>query len=142
MGNDPVTAYWRWLLTLPVIHQWPHEDFHKRDAARTQTKAVFPHVVTLERSEEELSYLEQWCWAEFGPKHSICGDQSCWYEPQDCNSTFTQLPDSNSMLNHFHMGEWTTVWALKTTYNDGFCDFCFKLPEQAVYFKFTFDFID
>lgn len=138
MADDPLLAYWKWLLTLPLPYQWPYEDFSKRQTARAEIHQAFPFVVTLEKDSDELEYLEQWCKDEFGPKHGTCTDKLCWYE-NSFNLFYSSSAD-NKDLTHFHSGNWTTVWALKTSYYDGFCDFCFKLSKDAVYFKFTFGF--
>lgn len=36
---------------------------------------------------------------------------------------------------HSHWGVWTSIFFLKTGYDYGYCDFCFKNVEDAVYFK-------
>lgn len=146
--DDPVIAYWKWLMTLPMPFQWPWDDFQQRSQDRQRTHYLFPYIVTIEASTEELRSMENWCWSEFGPKDGQCSNEGCWHSEGSVEYidspilTGLSLDDwqpVNSGL-HKHTGEWTSVWALKTSYVDGFCDFCFKKSDQAVYFKFNFGF--
>lgn len=144
--SDPITAYWKWLMTLPLPFQWPWEDFSSRQKNRTQTHIMFPFIVTIEGNTDALQHFEEWCWVEFGPKNGPCKKTTCWENDKkinyDSNSIFSVMLDDHiePTNSHDHNGQWTTVWALKTTYEDGFCDFCFKKAEDAVLFKFTFGF--
>ena len=146
--DDPVLAYWKWLMTLPAPFQWPWDDFQKRDNDRRAVHYSFPYTVIIESGADELKEMEEWCWAEFGPKNGKCKREVCWTAEEALEykeSVFLlglQMEDYKPPHTgeHKHTGSWTTVWALKTSYDDGFCEFCFKNPEEAVFFKFTFGF--
>lgn len=144
--DDPILAYWKWLMTLPSPWQWPWDDYSKQDIKRQETHNQFPYIITIESDADNLFNMEEWCWDEFGPKHGKCKREACWKLERN-----VQYKDSVYLLGlqiedyipphtgeHNHTGDWTTVWALKTSYDDGFCDFCFKKTEHAVLFKFIF----
>ena len=140
--DDPVLAYWKWLMTLPMPWQWPWDDFSKREDDRRLIHDAFPNVVTIEQSTDELIKLEEWCWQEFGQKNGTCRRKVCGpiEEAEPSLKPHEQHYLSPKKNLHTHTGTWTTVWALKTSYEDGFCDFCFYNSEDAVFFKLTFGF--
>ncbi len=147
-GDDPVLKYWEWLLTLPLPYQWPWDDFTKRTNERDQTHRKFPYVVTIDSNKESIDNMVDWCWEEFGPKSGECNRKECWENGTKVEYAQPRLlvgiPYETRYMQakhiHNHLGDWALVWALKTTYEDGFCDFCFKHADQAVFFKFMFGF--
>lgn len=148
-SDDPILAYWKWMMTLPTPWQWPWDDYQKKDKNRKEIHNKFPYTITLEANTDKLFDMEQWCWDKFGPKSGKCEKEECWHDAETnlkYNDSVFLLglqtedyipPDSGE---HKHDGDWTTVWALKTSYEAGFCDFCFKYNDQAVFFKLTFGF--
>ena len=144
-GDDPMILYWKWLMTLPIPFRWPWEDFDKRETERKQIHVSFPFVVTIEATADDLHDLEKWCGREFGQKHGECDNNACWdnhpieyVDSLFAHNTYDTDVEPVKSGKHRHIGTWTTVWALKTSYEDGFCDFCFKDSSDAVYFTLTF----
>lgn len=45
----------------------------------------------------------------------------------------------DSPHEHSHKGIWTTIFLVKTGYDYGYQDFCFKNEEDAIYFKLMWD---
>lgn len=157
--------YIKHLKTLDPKFQWPLERYQNSLLSRSQIHKSFPHVVTCQGHYGEglkLNIMEDWCREKFGHSDGKCNWSKCemgweyWYNKMDFESQLEIqlvsckeherdqiIEDHFDMIEkhpdqpqeHYHVGVWVPFFVMKTGYDYGYQDFCFKNLEDLIYFK-------
>ena len=162
-------SYLEQLKTFDESYQWPLEGYNKRLPERLKVHEEFPYVITypgLYCSGGMLDEMEKWCRETFGDRHGKCNWRGCdfnwerWHEETGLEDLLYEQLDqckdgeSGNIIdrhiekyqhhidapgNHSHKGIWTSFFVVKTGYDYGYEDYCFKNQGDAVYFKIMWD---
>lgn len=131
-------------------YHWVIDDYENSKDKRIKIHEEFPYVVTLDENWYDLRPVNKWCTDQFGLQHGLCRDSQCQYGEIDeegyeklikelikefGKKSLDEDPEEKWVYKHSHWGKWNGHYALKTGYDSGFCDYCFKNKEDAMYFK-------
>lgn len=143
-------------------NHWVIDNYDKIKLERYKLHKKFPYVITYRGSYNLFDNINNWCREKFGDEHGKCYWDDCefswlrWYKKMGFENQLENELDTNKdgdeaykiIDNHFkiiedrldtphdhsHKGIWATFF-LKTGYDYGYNDYCFKNIGDAVYFK-------
>ena len=164
-----IEQYIEHVKTLDEKYHWIVKDYEKRLPEREQIHKKFPHVITYRGHYGEGSLLDDmtnWCRQYYGNSDGKCHWRKCnlsfdvWHKNTGLEDKLEALLNNcaddegdNIIDNHFkmiedrpdfpkehcHIGVWTSFFVVKTGYDYGYEDYCFKNKEDALHFKLIWD---
>lgn len=161
--------YIEYLKTMDKKFHWPIERYESQIPKRKKIHKKFPFVITYAEHYGSgclLDDISDWCREHYGDRDGECHWRKCslsydtWYygnrfeEQLDKQLEKCKKREEDGIIDahfemiknrpdipkkHHHTGIWTTFFVVKTGYDYGYEDFCFKNAEDALHFKLIWD---